>query len=111
MFHPIRSRIGQIVYQIHVKRSPFVKQLNKELKRLLSEIQHRCEVINPANTILTTDNPPLPLEQSYPEVAKHFELIANGKHPTIKAVMIDTTGTTCYLHSAKVHYTKHAKRN
>lgn len=107
MSHPIRSRIGQIVYQLHVKRNPLVKLLNKELKQLLSETHH-CEAITPTNTILTTDNPPLPLEQSHSELAKHFELIVNRKHPTVKGLMVDAAGTTFYLHSGEVH---HEKRN
>lgn len=106
MPNSIKSRIGQIVYQFKVKRNPLVKLLSKELKELLNET-HQCEVTDPPNSTLTTDNPPLPLEQSHSKLAKEFELIASGKHPVVKALMVDITETTFYLHSGKVHHTKH----
>lgn len=34
---------------------------------------------------------PVPLEQSDPELAEHFRLIANRLHPSVKTVVMDDT--------------------
>lgn len=39
----MRSEIGQLVYQMVVKRHPFPEQLKRRLKKLVNETHH-CEV-------------------------------------------------------------------
>jgi len=44
---------------------------------------------------------PLPLEQTDPELAEHFRLIANRQHPVVKKLVFYAEGTMIITHDGR----------
>lgn len=45
---------------------------------------------------------PVPLEQSDPELAEHFRLIANRQHPAVKTLVVEDRSITLVKHDGKI---------
>jgi uncharacterized protein YecA (UPF0149 family) len=51
--------------------------------------------------------PPLPLEQTDPELAEHLRLIANRQHPAVKTLVVERRAHLAVLHGGERRVFRH----